>query len=180
MRHVPHRALVLLLLAAIVTLPGCAGSAGGEAALLPAGPYTLTPEEMALDCRKLTGRLQVRLLALRGEEYKVQPSSAAQSMRSATSAALGTDTAKNAAARAANDRPILDAYNKRLVDLGCPSFDIGKELAARPSAPTPLSVDPRSAEASLLIAYSRQGHLVLPRKLLSAYPSTEPLRTAHQ
>jgi hypothetical protein len=137
MRHVPYRALVLLLLAAVVMLPGCAGSAGGEAALLPAGPYTLTPEEMALDCRKLTGRLQVRLLALRGEEYKVQPSSAAQSMRSATSAALGTDTAKNAAARAANDRPILDAYNKRLVDLGCPSFDIGKELEARPSAPTP-------------------------------------------
>ena len=85
---VSQSAVVLLLLAAVVTLPGCAGSAGGEAALLPTGPYTLTPEELALDCRKLTGRLQVRLLALRGEEYKVQPSSTAQSMRSATSAAL--------------------------------------------------------------------------------------------
>jgi hypothetical protein len=104
---------------------------------------------MALDCRKLTGRLQVRLLALRGEEYKVQPSSAAQSMRSATSAALGTDTAKNAAARAANDRPILDAYNNRLVALGCPSFDIGKELEARPSAPTPYpSIPARPKRAS--------------------------------
>jgi hypothetical protein len=151
MRHVPHRALVLLLLAIVVTLSGCAGSAGGEAALLPSGTgtYTLTPEEIALDCRKLTGRVQVRLLALRGEEYKVQPSSAAQSMRSATSAALGTDTAKNAAARAANDRPILDAYNKRLVELGCPSFDIGKELEARPSAPTPYpSIPARPKRAS--------------------------------
>ncbi len=137
MRHVSDRLLYSLVIAALAILPGCAGSAGGEASLLPAGTYTLTAEEMALDCRRLTGRLQVRLLALRGEEYKVQPSSAAQSMRSATSAALGTDTAKNAAARAANDRPILDAYNKRLVDLGCPSFDIGKELEARPSAPTP-------------------------------------------
>lgn len=145
----PHRALVLLLLAGSIALPGCAGSTGGEAALLPSGPYTLTPEEMALDCRKLTGRLQVRLLALRGEEYKVQPSSAAQSMRSATSAALGTDTAKNAAQRAANDRPILDAYNRRLVDLGCPSFDLEKELKARPSAPTPYpSIPARPKRAS--------------------------------
>ena len=104
--------------------------------------YTLSAEEKALDCRRLTGRVQVRLLALRGEDYKAQPSAAAQSMRSATSAALGTNTAKNAATRTATDRPVLDAYNARLVELGCPSFDIGKELEARPSAPTPYPTMP--------------------------------------
>ncbi len=67
-------------------------------------------------------------------------------MRTATSTVLGTDTAKNAAARAANDRPILDAYNKRLVELGCPSFDIEKELQARPSAPTPHPTVPAPAK----------------------------------
>jgi len=128
--------LVLLALA----LGGCAsgGLPGGGA---PAA-YTLTKEETDLDCHRLTGRMQVRLLSLRGTEYKVGASEAAGAMRSATSAALGTDTAKNAALRAANDRPLLEAYNQRLVALGCASFDLDKELAARPSAPTPMPTVP--------------------------------------
>ncbi len=137
------RAIILVLCGGFAGLGGCAGSgagAGGEG-LLPQG-YTMSAEEKALDCRRLTGRIQVRLLALRGEAYKVQPSAAAQSMRSATSAALGTDTAKNAAVRAAAERPVLEAYNARLVELSCPSFDLGKELEARPSAPTPYPTIP--------------------------------------
>jgi hypothetical protein len=140
------RARIPLIIFAAAMLPGCAGSAGDSATLLAPGNYTLTTEEKALDCRRLTGRIQVRLLALRGEEYKVHPSSAAQSMRSATSAALGSDSDKNAAARAATNRPILDAYNNRLVELGCPSFDIAKELQARPSAPTPYPAIPASGK----------------------------------
>jgi hypothetical protein len=132
-RHVP------ILISAVFSLAGCAGTGGAQ---LIDGSYTLSEEEKALDCKRLTGRIQVRLLSLRGEDYKVQPSEISQSMRTAASTALGSDTAKNAAARATNDRPILDAYNKRLVELGCPSFDIGKELAARPSAPTPAPVIP--------------------------------------
>lgn len=137
------RAIILLLCCGIAGFGGCAGSGagGGSETLLPQG-YTLTAEEKALDCRRLTGRIQVRLLALRGEAYKVQPSSASQSMRSATSAAMGTDTAKNAAMRKATDRPVLEAYNGRLAELGCASFDIGKELDARPSAPTPYPTIP--------------------------------------
>lgn len=144
--QVVNRARIPLMFFAAAVLPGCAGTPGDSATLLATGDYTLTAEEKALDCRRLTGRIQVRLLALRGEEYKVQPSSTAQSMRSATSAALGTDTDKNATARAATNRPILDAYNKRLVELGCPSFDIAKELQARPSAPTPNPAIPASGK----------------------------------
>ncbi|MGE5267649.1 MAG: hypothetical protein ACM3L9_09820 [Deltaproteobacteria bacterium] len=125
-----------------VALAGCAGTGSAGGAQLIDGAYSLSEEEKALDCKRLTGRIQVRLLSLRGEEYKVQPSEVSQSMRTATSTAMGTDTAKNAAARAASDRPMLEAYNKRLVELGCPSFDISKELAARPSAPTPLPTIP--------------------------------------
>ncbi len=138
-----ERAKIVMLCGGFAGLAGCAGNvaSGGDAGLLPQG-YSLSAEEKALDCRRLTGRIQVRLLALRGDEYKVQPSATAQSMRSATSAALGTDTAKNAAVRTSTDRPVLDAYNTRLVELGCPSFDIGKELEARPSAPTPFPTVP--------------------------------------
>jgi hypothetical protein len=136
------RAFLVVLAGGLTGLSGCAGSGpSGSAGLLPQ-PHTLSAEEKALDCRRLTGRIQVRLLALRGEDYKAQPSAAAAAMRTATSAALGTDTAKNASARSATDRPMLDTYNARLVELGCPSFDIGKELEARPSAPTPYPTIP--------------------------------------
>jgi hypothetical protein len=131
------RAFVVVMAGVLAGLPGCAGAPGGEAALLAPGAYTLNDEDKGLDCRRLTGRMQVQLLALRGDDTKEQASAASQSMRSATSAALGTDTAKNAEARAAVDRPRLEAYNRRLVELGCPSFDLAKELAARTSAPTP-------------------------------------------
>lgn len=140
-----ERAIILVLCGGFAGLGGCAGSGavnGIEGGGQLAQGYTLSAEEKALDCRRLTGRIQVRLLALRGEAYKVQPSAAAQNMRSATSAALGTDTAKNAAIRTTTDRPVLEAYNGRLVELGCPSFDIGKELEARPSAPTPYPTIP--------------------------------------
>lgn len=140
-RPLALRTPFFVVLSAVV-LAGCAGTGSTGGAQLIDGAYSLSEEEKALDCKRLTGRIQVRLLSLRGDEYKVQPSGASQSMRTATSTAMGTDTAKNAAARAASDRPVLDAYNRRLVELGCPSFDIGKELAARPSAPTPLPTVP--------------------------------------
>jgi hypothetical protein len=140
------RVRIPLMVFAAAALPGCAGTPGDSTVLLAPGNYTLTAEEKKLDCQRLTGRIQVRLLALRGEEFKVHPSSASQSMRSATSAALGSDSEKNATARAATNRPILDAYNNRLVELGCPSFDIAKELQARPSAPTPYPTIPASSK----------------------------------
>lgn len=133
--------------ALFLALAGCAGSAPtGEALLGPAATYTLSAEEQGLDCSRLTGRIQVRLLALRGSEFKAAPSGTAEAMRSATSTAFGTDTAANAAVRAASDRPVLEAYNRRLAELGCPSFDLDKELAARPSAPTPAPSIPAAAK----------------------------------
>jgi hypothetical protein len=107
----------------------------------------LTAEEKALDCRKLTGRLQVRLLELRGAEFKSEASGLSQSLRSAASTLLFTDTGKNAAQRAQQNRPMLDAYNGLLKEKGCASFDIDKELAQRPSAPTPTPTVPASAAA---------------------------------
>lgn len=148
MGSVIDRAHIVVPALMLAILPGCAGSGADAGAPLLPQAYSLSAEEKKLDCRRLTGRIQVRLLALRGEEFKVQPSSAAQSMRSATSAALGTDTAKNAAVRASSERPMLDAYNGRLRELGCASFDIGKELEARPSAPTPHPTIPAAKKAS--------------------------------
>ena len=146
----PHLSLIAATLFAV---GGCASSTttvqNGTIAPEPtySGTYTLTAEEAKLDCARLTGRLQVRLLALRGAEYKVGPSGTSQAVRYVTSTATGTDTAAYAATRAATDRPVLEAYNKRLVDLGCASFDLDKELAARPSAPSPSPTIPAPAKS---------------------------------
>jgi hypothetical protein len=131
-----------VVIAAALAAAGCAGETPGVNALRPGTPYTLTEEEKKLDCARLTGRIQVRLFALRGAEQKVGASEAAGTMRTVTSAAFGTQTAKNAAERVASNRPVLEAYNKRLVELGCASFDIEAELAARTSAPPPVPTVP--------------------------------------
>lgn len=142
-----------LIAAALLAAGGCASSTTTveNATIAPeqtySGSYALTAEEAKLDCARLTGRLQVRLLALRGAEYKVGPSDTSQAVRSVTSTAMGTNTAANAATRAATDRPVLEAYNKRLADLGCASFDLDKELAARPSAPSPSPTIPAPAKS---------------------------------
>ena len=147
------RAALPLLVACLVAAGGCASTTTSvqNAASVPeptySGPYTLSAEERGLDCSRLTGRLQVRLLALRGEDYKVAPSGTSATMRSVTSTVFGTATATNAASRAAGDRPVLEAYNNRLVELGCPSFDLDKELAARPSAPSPSPTVPAPAKS---------------------------------
>ncbi len=112
------------------------------------GRYVLSAEEQALDCRRLNGRLQVRILELRGEEFKTQPTAVSSGMRSVTSTVLLTGTAANADERRARNRPMLEAYNRRLGELGCPSYDLTKELAARPSAPSPSPTIPPPASAA--------------------------------
>lgn len=133
------RPLAGTLMGLVVT--ACASAtpngSGGPPALAADGSYALSAEEKALDCGRLTGRMQVRLMSLRGADYKVGPSGTASAMRTVTSTAFGTKTGSNADARVAADRPLLEAYNRRLSELGCASFDIDKELAARPSAPSP-------------------------------------------
>jgi hypothetical protein len=138
----PRRTRFPALTAAALVVGGCASGTPGTDALLPGPPYTLTEEEKKLDCARLTGRMQVRLLSLRGAEQKVGASEAAGTMRTVTSAAFGTDTATNAALRKAQNRPVLEAYNRRLVELGCASFDLEAELSARTSAPTPMPTVP--------------------------------------
>lgn len=130
---------------------GAADSPGGKAptgiGTLANGTYVLSAEEQALDCRKLTGRMQVRLLSVRGAEYKSAPTGISSAARSVSSTLLFTDTASNASERANRDRPMLDAYNRRLKEQGCASFDLDKELAARPSAPPPIPSVPAAGKS---------------------------------
>ena len=107
------------------------------------GPVALvTEEEKTLPCSKINGRMQVRILALRGEDYKSVPTSVAQGTRSALSAIPGNAAAASSESRTAAERAKLDALNALLAEKKCPTYDLDKELAQRPSAPPPEPVKP--------------------------------------
>lgn len=136
----------MVRLAAVLAAAGLSGCANGlegssagktETGRLVDGRYLLSADEMALDCRRIHGRMQVRILELRGAEFKAETSELARGTRTVAGTLMVTHTAANAEARLARDRPMLEAYNRRLAELGCASYDLEKELAQRPSAPSP-------------------------------------------
>ena len=99
----------------------------------------LSAAELALPCRRLSGRLQVRLLQVRNAPVAA-PSTSSQALRQASAPVLkaggyGTDPA----ADRARDLALIESYNKRLIELKCPSYDLARELnpAAGNTLPTP-------------------------------------------
>lgn len=119
---------------------GCASTSSTQTTTSPSvqidpnlKKYTLSEEEMILDCGKLTGRTQVKILSLRGESVKGKPSEASKTLGFITGSIFGTYSASDTS----SEIKILEAYNNRLKDLGCKSFDLTKELDNRPTGPLP-------------------------------------------
>jgi hypothetical protein len=140
------QSLVVLLAAAMVA--GCAQSPATDSAQLantaPPGtvaPYTLSAEEQGLDCKSLTGRMHVRILQMRGHANKGHPTGLSQGIKSATKTVWG-QASEGPDAQFVQDRARLEAYNGLLATKKCATFDLEKELHARPSAPAPSPVAP--------------------------------------
>jgi Tfp pilus assembly protein PilX len=148
----------LLALALLAAGPGHAQNAGKQPPPLKAGSvdaggvYQLSAEEQGMDCKKLSGRVQVRLLQMRNMQGAAAPSGLAQDVKQAGSAAAGVLLGKSstfetdAGKRASGDRAMLAAYNKQLAAKGCKTYDIDAELngkqgsgaglpAAKPATP---------------------------------------------
>lgn len=97
--------------------------------LPPAEGYRLTADEMALDCRKLTGRMAVRIVQVRDYEVRAQSTALSRSVQSAVKPVFGGSGAgSDPDGRHAEDRAKLEAYNRRLAEKGCPNFDLEAEL----------------------------------------------------
>ena len=96
------------------------------------GTYRLTAEDKALPCSKINGRIQLRILHLRHLEHGEKPSQISQSMRQTTNS-IGVWSAPDSSApqTRARDLALLEAYNRRLAELNCPTFDIKADLANR-------------------------------------------------
>lgn len=107
-----------------------------------AAGYQLSANELELDCRKLTGRMAVRIVQVRDFQTRSQTTALSRGVQSATKPVFGGSTeGMDPDGRYARDRGMLEAYNRRLEEKNCPNFDLDTELA--PDAKDP----PRTRQA---------------------------------
>jgi len=123
------------------TEPATTALAPGQASAAP-GTYQLNAEETALDCKKLTGRMQVRILQSRDALVRQNSTSISQTMQQAA-ATVGANSTPGADPKAdfARDRAQLEAYNQRLAALNCKTFNLDDELQPKAITATPRPVD---------------------------------------
>ena len=119
-----------------------------RAALPPATPHTMTPDDLALDCPRLTGRIQVRIRQLRGALSDERTTEVARSLQAVASPIFGgTSRGINPDADNARDLGIIVAYNQRLIEKKCPAYNLEAEFAPGNTA-QPKAVKPAKSPAA--------------------------------
>ena len=100
-------------------------AAGGEGA-----GYTLSTEELGYDCKKLAGRMQVRILDLRGYATREKTTMASRGLHTAGKMVFGgTNVGLNVDRQHAKDVAMLESFNQQLVAKDCRSYDLSAALA---------------------------------------------------
>jgi hypothetical protein len=104
----------------------------------PDAAYQLTADELKLDCKRLTGRMQVRILQVRDQRERTLTSKTAQAIQSTVVPVFGgSPHGANPADDFRRDRAWLEAYNGQLAAKKCPVFDLENELQSRSIRDTP-------------------------------------------
>ena len=146
---------LLLTFFAAAIMAGCASGAndtGGLSIAPAAGPSSVPVstagvarlDDAEIDCKKLTGRMQIRILELRTYATTAQTSGLSRSMHSAGKTVFGGASAGiDPKGEHASDLATLETYNRQLVSQDCKSFDIQQTLAGQDTPPQP-TVDPPS------------------------------------
>lgn len=108
--------------------------------LFAARPAAAGKEE---NCKKITGRMKLRILELRSRRAEDRTTAASRVMQQAMTPVFGgTSRGARPEAEIAADRAALEADNARLVAKGCASFDLAAALAADPKGPSPAPTVP--------------------------------------
>jgi len=105
-------------------------------------PKPETPDDK-LNCKQISGRMQVRILQLRGFDDRKQASSLSRGIQAGMAATFG-NLSHGVDPQGQHDADIqsLQAYNQRLVALGCKSYDLQKELNETDPHETPAPTVP--------------------------------------
>lgn len=86
-------------------------------------------DEQKMNCKQLSGRVQVLLLQLRSNSGQKQASGLSLGLHSAFASTVGTTaTGSDPAGDNATDMGRLKDYNQRLVAMNCKSYDLDYEL----------------------------------------------------
>lgn len=111
--------------------PTPAIASANPAPVIPAqaSAVELTKEELAMDCKKLRGRMHILILEVKAQPAK-SGSQVARTLQQGVTPVFGGATAGTEAAdsRRARQRAVLEAYNKRLAQKGCSTIDLAAEL----------------------------------------------------
>jgi hypothetical protein len=141
----PVSALLLSLL-----LPACAAMSPGydpklgkvqekpniDIGSMDGGSYRMSETEKALDCRKLTGSMQITISRMKDQAERPPPSSLSTTMKGTLAPLMGGSTFNaDPQSEVARDRAKLQAYNQALRERGCATLDIEAELAKSPEGP---------------------------------------------
>ena len=99
------------------------------------GLYEMASDELAMDCKRLTGSMKITIARLRDAQTRKGGSSIAESAHKTVPLIMGGSTA--AADRQASlvrERAKIEAYNRQLAAKNCKTVDIQAELARTPEA----------------------------------------------
>lgn len=100
------------------------------------GRYEMSGTEKGMDCKRITGSMQITMSRLRDEFVRKEPSAASSTAQTWTSPLFGgSGMGADRQAVYARERAKLDAYNDELAAKGCKRLDIEAELARAPDPP---------------------------------------------
>jgi hypothetical protein len=99
------------------------------------GRYELSQDEMAMDCRRMTGSMNITISRLRDAEGRKGGSALAESAhKTMPLITQGSTASADRQTTMSRERAKLDAYNRHLATRNCKTLDIDAELA-RANAP---------------------------------------------
>jgi hypothetical protein len=103
-----------------------------------------------LNCKQLSGRVQVLILQLRGEGNSKKSSALSVELHSMFASTVGTTaTGSDPEGAHADDVKRLKDYNQRLAAMGCKSYDLDYELKQTDPlvSPSPRVLPPKKVKA---------------------------------
>jgi hypothetical protein len=99
------------------------------------GRYEMSATEKAMDCKRLTGSMQITISRLKDSYGRSEPSAAASLAQSWAGPLTGGPRSADRDALYARELAKLEAYNAELAAKNCKTLDITAELARPADAP---------------------------------------------
>lgn len=95
--------------------------------------YRMSEQEKAMDCKRMTGSMQITIARLRDVYYRTSPSGIASAGHKVVPYIAGGSTVgSDREAEYARERAKLDAYNEHLRSKDCKTLDIEAEFKRAP------------------------------------------------